>query len=211
MKLPETERTWEKACKMNVAYDFYFTLAECFGWELYERAFGRLMRSLQKAGPDAALDTIPANSTSLKRDRFFVLFSEEAGYNLLPFFEKYGLGKGAFEIGEKVRSRVSHLPVWQGNRPVESLTGPREIECSKQSFLPKDIGQFKGQDPDPGTIFTYRILSGNEDGAFSIGERTGTLQVLKEPAAGTRVLEIEVQDNCIPLSTAKTQSLIRIK
>ncbi len=211
MKLPAAEQTWSKACKMNVAYDFYFTLAECFGWELYERAFGRLMRWLQKAGPDAALDSIPPNSPSSKRDRFFVLFSEESGYNLAPFFEKYGLGKGDFAIGEEARERVSQMPVWRGNRPVESLTGPTEVKLARQTVLPSEIGQFRGKDPDPGTIFTYRILMGNDDGAFSIGKRTGALTLIKAIAEDIRVLDIEVQDNCVPLSTARTQCRVQTR
>jgi hypothetical protein len=125
--LPAAEQTWAKACKMNVAYDFYFTLAECHGWELYSRAFGRLMKWLQKPGEDPALDAISEKAPSAKRDRFFVCFCEESGFNLLPFFEKYGLGRGEFELGEAVRARVAKLPVWEGNRPMEGVAGPAEV------------------------------------------------------------------------------------
>lgn len=204
MSLPAAEQTWEKACHMNVGYDLYFTLAECFGWELYSKAFGRLMRWLQKPGADPVLDAIPDKSPPAKRDRFFVLFSEESGYNLLPFFQKYGLDKGEFTLGEHVKTAVSKLPKWPGNRPMEGVYGPQEISVATGTPAGVVVGKFAGKDPDPGTFFTYRILDGNADGAFTLDAFSGELTVATTGRHPSRAVTIEAVDNCIPLTSAKT-------
>jgi hypothetical protein len=190
---------------MNVGYDFYFTLAECFGWELYGKAFGRLMRWLQKTGSDPALDAIPEKGPTVKRDRFFTVFCEESGYNLLPYFQKYGLAKGDFALSQEVVSRVNKLPVWSGNRPMEGVGGPTEITIPVNAQPGSQIARFTGHDPDPGTIFTYKITDGNTDEAFAIDPRSGVLTLQKKPGLTTRTLLIESQDNCIPLSTSQTR------
>lgn len=207
--LPSSEQTWAKACTMKVAYDFYFTLAECFGWELYEKAFGRWMKWLQAPGRDEALDGISAPSPNAKRDRFFTLFCEESGHNLLPFFQKYGLGRGEFALSDSVKRRVETLPLWEGNRPIGGITGPKEIVLPAVFSGLCRVGKFTAQDPDPGTVFTYKIVAGNEGGAFEIQKRTGVLTQVKAVASGTNPLTIEVQDNCIPLSVARTQCLLQ--
>ena len=202
--LPAGEQTWEKACKMNVGYDFYFTLAECHGWELYSRAFGRLMKWLQKPGADPALDAIPEKAPTAKRDRFFVCFCEESGFNLLPYFEKYGLGKGAFSLSDAVKARVAKLPVWDGNRPMEGVAGPTDVSVRAGTQEGATLATFVGKDPDAGTVFTYRIVEGNGDEAFEIHPRTGVLTLLKKGKLPARALTVEAQDNCIPLSSART-------
>jgi hypothetical protein len=201
--LPASEQTWAKACKMNVAYDFYFTLAECHGWELYGRAFGRLMKWLQKPGEDPALDAVPEKAASAKRDRFFVCFCEESGFNLLPYFRKYGLGKDEFGLSEAVCKRVAHLPEWEGNRPMEGVSGPAEVSVPAGAAEGSVLGRFQGKDPDSGTIFSYRIVEGNEDGVFAIHARTGAVTLRKNGKHPARSLVIEAQDNCIPLSSAR--------
>jgi hypothetical protein len=201
--LPPGEQTWAKACKMNVAYDFYFTLAECHGWELYARALGRLMNWLQKPGADPALDSIPEKAASAKRDRFFVCFCEESGFNLLPFFQKYGLGRGEFGLGEEVRTRVAKLPEWGGNRPVESVEGPAEVAVPAGAPEGAVLARFQGKDPDVGTVFTYRLIEGNGDEAFALDPRTGILTLRKKGRHPARILTLEAQDNCIPLGTAR--------
>jgi hypothetical protein len=202
--LPAAERTWAQACKMKVAYDFYFTLAECLGWELYARAFGRLMNWLQQPGHDPALDAIAEDSPTAKRDRFFVCFCEGSGFNLLPFFQKYGLGSGDFSLGEAVQARVAGLPVWNGNRPMEGVSGPAKVVVSAGTREGATLATFAGRDPDPGTVFRYRIVDGNEDEAFEIHPLTGVLTLRNKRGSLSRTLTIEAQDNCIPLSTART-------
>jgi hypothetical protein len=209
--LPPEEQTWAKACKMNVAYDFYFTLAECHGWELYSRAFGRLMNWLQKPGGDPALDAIPEKAASAKRDRFFVCFCEESGFNLLPFFQKYGLGRGEFGLSEAVRTRVAKLPEWEGNRPMESVEGPAEVFVPAGAEEGAVLAKFQGKDPDPGTVLGYRIVEGNGDDAFEINARTGVLSLRKKAGLSSRTLTLEAQDNCIPLSSARVACKVVIR
>jgi len=204
-RLPAADRTWEKACKMNVAYDFYFTLAECFGWELYQRAFGRWMNWLQQPGSDPALDYLPSKEASAKRDRFLVLFSEESGFNLTEYFEKYGLGFDKFPLSAAALTRVARLPIWTGNRAIERLEGPDSLKIAANQVPMTSLATFSAKDPDPGTIFSYKIAAGNEDEAFHIELRTGVL-TLNKPSKTSRKLLVEVQDNCIPLSKA-TKSL----
>jgi hypothetical protein len=201
--LPAGEQTWAKACKMNVAYDFYFTLAECHGWELYSRAFGRLMKWLQKPGEDPALDAISEKAPSAKRDRFFVCFCEESGFNLLPFFEKYGLGRGEFKLGEAVRARVAKLPVWEGNRPMEGVAGPAEVVVPAGASEGAALATFQGKDPDPGTVFRYRVVEGNGDEVFELDAHTGVLNLRGKGRHPARTVVVEAQDNCIPLSSAR--------
>ncbi len=202
--LPPSGQTWGQACEMNVSFDLYFTLAECFGWDLYSKAFGRLMRWLQKPGADPVLDAIPDKSPSAKRDRFFVLFSQESGHNLLPFFQKYGLDKGEFNLSDGVKKAVSGLPPWTGNRPMESVAGPQEITVAAGARPGLVLAKFAGKDPDPGTFFTYRIADGNDDGAFAIDAFSGEITLAKAGKQPSRALTIEAQDNCIPLTSAKT-------
>lgn len=199
--LPEGERTWAKACSMNVGYDFYFTLAECFGWGLYEKAFTRWMDWLQRPGADPSLDAVDAKGSNAKRDRFFLLFCEAAERNLLPYFRKYGLGAGDAGISPAVLRSAERFPEWAGNQPIQSLEGPAVIRCG--SAREGDVvASFAAKDPDAGTVFSYRIAAGDEGGAFRLERRTGRL-VLAEPRQlrFPMKLVVEVQDNCIPLST----------
>jgi hypothetical protein len=198
--LPESEKTWAKACSMKVAYDFYFTLAECFGWELYRKAFSRWMDWLQKPGADPSLDRITSKAAQAKRDRFFLLFCEESGRNLLPYFQKYGLGRGEHGLSPGVLESVKPLPEWSGNQDITGLEGPREIILKRDSKAGEGLARFRAADPDPGTIFTYRIVEGDGAGAFHLEPRTGVLRLREGHSAKPGVLTIRVQDNCVPLS-----------
>ena len=202
--LPENQQTWEQACKMKVAYDFYFTLAECHGWEVYQKAFTRWMNWLQKPGSDPDLDSINAKSSNAKRDRFALLFCQASGKNLLPFFNRYGLGRTGAPISDSILQKVRSLPVWSGNQPIASLEGPKTLTPPRNAPAESVLGVFKAQDPDPGTLFTYSIESGNSDDAFSIGRRDGQLRLKNPSWKGKTLLRIRVQDNCIPLSVMET-------
>lgn len=203
--LPENERTWAKACSMSVGYDFYFTLAECFGWGLYEKAFSRWMDWLQKPGSDSGLDAIDGKGANARRDRFFLLFCEASGRNLFPYFRKYGLGVGEAGISPSVIASVQRLPEWTGNQPVEALSGPSVVRCGA-ARAGDIVATFTAKDADAGTIFSYRVVSGDEGGAFDLDRRSGRL-VLRAPGAlkFPAKLVIEVQDNCIPLSTRQME------
>ena len=203
--LPESERTWATACKMNVAYDFYFTLAECFGWEIYQRAFSRWMNWLQKPGSDPDMDAINSKDANAKRDRFLLLFSQASERNLLPFFQKYGLGKEGAQLSAKVIDKVSKLPAWTGNQPITELAGPAEVRIPKNAGAGTVLATFKATDTDKGSMLTYKIKDEHGVGAISMEPRTGRL-ILADPTLfkpGT--IMIEAQDNAIPLSTRELQ------
>ena len=204
-ELPETERTWARACKMNVAYDFYFTLAECFGWQLYEKAFSRWMNWLQKPGADPDLDSIDPKDANAKRDRFLLLFSQASEHNLLPYFKKYGLGKEDAGFSSQVIAKLSKLPVWTGNQPIVNLTGPAEVRVTKNTVAGSVLGTYAATDIDKGSILTYQIKSPHDAKAISIEPRTGRLLVLNPALLNPGIITIAAQDNAIPLSTREMQ------
>ena len=199
--LPPNEQTWDRACKSPAAYDFHFTLAECFGWSLYQRAFGRLMNFLQYPDDAPDLKALKRKSPNYKRDRMFLLFCQESGHNLLPYFQKYGLGKGKHGLSPEVIAKVKHLPEWSGNRPLKLVT-ETTITVPPDATSNTVIHRFRATDPDPGTIFTWTLESGNEANAFTLHKRTGQLTV-KDPAAArnVRALTIKVSDSTVPEST----------
>jgi hypothetical protein len=204
-ELSETERTWSNACEMKVAYDFYFTLAECFGWQLYEKAFSRLMNWLQKPGSDPDLDAINPKDANAKRDRFFLVFSQASERNLLPYFKKYGLGKDDSGLSSQVTAKVSKLPVWSGNQPITNFTGPAEVRVGKNTAAGSVLGTYTATDTDQGSILTYKIKGPHDSESISIETRTGRLIVLNPALVKPEVITIEVQDNAIPLSTREMQ------
>lgn len=208
---PEAERVWDKACKgSSVAYDFYFTMAECFGWDLYKRALGRLADWLHEPGKDADLDALDKKDPNYKRNRFFLCFSQAAGKNLLPYFERYGLGRGEFGISATVAEKVKALPVWNGNQPIASLQGPANL-TARRSQEPGKLATFKAVDPDAGTRFTFRITGGNEAGLFAIAPRTGELSLAKRAEPGSHSLTIEVDDSTIPRTSKSATCVVTVQ
>jgi hypothetical protein len=212
LRQPEAERTWDKACKgSSVAYDFYFTMAECFGWELYKKALGRLADSLHEPGKDATLDALDPRNPNYKRDRFFLCFCEAAGRNLLPHFEKYGLGRGEFGLSAGVIEKVKALPAWNGNQPIASLTGPSTLQAKKTAAVGTKLGEYKAVDPDLGTRFTFSIPIGNEDGALEIEKRTGVVKLAKTPEKSVYNVTIRVTDSTIPLTTKELNVTVQVE
>src|ERR1041385_951955 len=57
LALAPSGQTWSAACSTAMGYDFYFNLAETFGWQVYRNALGRLMRWLQ-GQPDMELTAL---------------------------------------------------------------------------------------------------------------------------------------------------------
>ena len=198
---PEEERTWDAACKGNsVAYDFHFVLAECFGWELYKNGFGRMMTELQKPGSDPELAALDPKDRNFKRNRHFLAMSLAAGRNLLPHYQKYGLGRGEFGISESAIVRVKVLPEWNGNQPISALEISATASVKKTTTAGSTIASAKAIDADQGTRFTYSITGGNDGGTFEIEKRTGVIKLAKAPAAASYQLVIEVTDSTIPVS-----------
>ncbi|HRA21014.1 MAG TPA: M60 family metallopeptidase [Anaerolineae bacterium] len=198
--LPAAQQTWDKACGSAMAYDFYFNLAEAFGWDLYGRALGRIYRSVDRPGSDQELGALDAADPNFKRNRFFLAFSLEAGRNLGAYFARYGLGKGDFGISAAVLDQVKGLPVWTDSRPVTGLSDPGTLTVNEDVDPDKPLFTFSAQDPDPGTIFLYEISAGNVDGAFAMDRVSGKLRAvdLDFDRARSYQLTVTVHDNAVP-------------
>lgn len=198
--LPAAQQTWDKACGSAMAYDFYFNLAEAFGWDLYGRALGRIFRNIDQPAADKELGALDAADPNFKRNRFFLAFSLEAGQNLGPYFARYGLGKGDYGISASVLNQVKGLPVWTDNRPVTGLSDPGTLTVLEDVDPERPIHTFSAQDPDPGTIFLYEISSGNEDGAFALDRVSGELRAvdLDFERQSVHHLTVTVHDNAVP-------------
>ncbi len=207
---PPAQQTWDRACKTPAAYDFYFTLAECFGWDLYGRALGRLMNFLKHPEHEPELNALDQKSPNHKRDRFFLLFCQESGHNLLPHFQKYGLGKGNFGLSPTVLAKVKALPEWSGNRPLKIDPPPASINLSAGGGTSGSVYKFSATDPDPGTIFTWSITAGNPEGAYRIDKRNGELTIANSAAIRKpHPLTIKVSDSTVPESTATVTVMLR--
>ena len=198
--LPPDERTWARACETPAARDFYFGLGEAFGWELYGRALGRLMRSLRTPAAEPELASLASVDAMLRRDRLLLLLSQEAKRNLLPFAERYGLGQGEFGISDSVRRQLQKLPVWNGNQPPTDLSMPDTLTVPESAPPGTLLYTFRARDPDPGNQFAYRLVRGNEDGAFALDARSGELRVvdLDFERAPDYLLAVEVTDVAVP-------------
>lgn len=199
----ESARTWKNACGRTTGYDFYFNLAEAFGWRAYRTALTRLMRSLQ-GERDAELDALDDKSPNFKRDRFYLLMCTATGHDLDRYFQRYGLGvpgRGA-EITPAVKAAVAarRLPEWIDNRPPEPLPPQKDVALADDVRVGATIATIAASDPEPGTIFTYEITSGNDDGSFAIGRRTGvvTLEKLARGVSASRTLTVTCHDNGVP-------------
>jgi hypothetical protein len=208
LALSAEKQTWKDACSFgSVAYDFYFNLAEAFGWELYQKAFGRLMRYLQnpERATDPELFELDSSSPNFRRDRFYLLFCDAAQRNLDAYFQRYGLGvpgKG-YDITLSVKEDVAEkgYATWTDNTPIDSLSTPGALSVREDLAPGTEIYQFVARDAEePGTIWDYAIVAGNIDGAFSIDRRTGKLRAenLDAETRTSYTLTVEVKDNGVP-------------
>lgn len=213
LNLPDGNRTWAAACDLgaepHAAYDFHYNLAEAFGWELYRAALGRLFNFLQDPSKDAELQSLDKDDPNYVRNRFFLLFSQAAGRNLAPYFDRYGFGRGGHGITQSVKGKVAGLPVWTDNKPITSISNPGALTPRVGTMAAgTGIYRFQTADPDPGTVFTYSIVAGNSNNAFSIDPRTGILRVAN-PAylrflavfRARLQLTVQVADNGVPQTT----------
>ena len=200
MRQPPAQRSWDRACGTPVAYDFYFGLAEGFGWEVYGRAFARLLRFLQDPAAEPDLASLRGDEGQVRRDRLLLLLCQETGRNLLAYAEHYGLGHPPYGLSDAVRARVKDLPAWDGNRPPTSLSRPDTLTVDENLAPGSLLYTFDARDPDPGNLFAYRLASGNEDGAFTLDHRSGELRVvdLDFERSPDYLLAVEVQDEAVP-------------
>ncbi len=211
--LPAAEQTWDKACGSAMAYDFYFNLAEAFGWELYGRALGRIFRSVDRPGSDPDLAALDSADPNFKRNRFFLAFSLESGQDLGPYFARYGLGKGEFGITASVLAKVKGRPQWTGSRPVTDLSDPGTLTVREDADPARPLTTFSAEDPDPGTIFLYEITAGNEDRAFSLDRVSGQLRAvdLDFERKDRYELTVTVHDNAVPWTAKAVQVTVQVE
>jgi hypothetical protein len=93
---------------------------------------------------------------------------------------------------------------------MEGVAGPAEVTVPADASEGAVLAGFQGKDPDVGTVFTYRIIEGNGDEAFALDPRTGILTLRKKGRHPARTLTVEAQDNCIPLSIARSVCKIAV-
>jgi hypothetical protein len=199
----EADRTWKNACGRTTGYDFYFNLSEAFGWGAYRTALSRLMLSLQ-GRPDAGLDALDAKDPNFKRNRFYLLMCDATGRNLDRYFQRYGLGvtgRGA-EITPAVKEAVAAkgYPEWTDNQPPTGFAQPDDVRLPRDVPVGRVIARLAATDPEPGTIFTWEITAGNDDGSFAIDRRTGvvTLAKIARGRSASREVTVACHDNGVP-------------
>lgn len=220
LALPASSQTWATANSTSpVAYDFYFNLAEAFGWQVYKTALGRLMKFLQNPvqATDPELSALDSADANFKRNRFYLLFCDAAQRNLDAYFQRYGLGavgKG-YEITQTVKDTVAAkgYASWTDNTPIDSLSNPGTLTVSEATAPGTQIYQFTATDADePGTVWDYSITAGNTNGAFSIDRRTGKLRVQKLDAETltSYSLTVQVQDCGVPRFSASQSFTVNV-
>ena len=85
--------------------------------------------------------------------------------------------KAGAEVNATNKARFIASPLWSSNRPPTSLNLPAPFTLSEASPVGTLVASFTTADPDPGNLFIYSILSGNEDGAFTLDRWSGQLRV----------------------------------
>ncbi len=216
---PAADRTWDFACSDGAtAYDFYFNLAEAFGWDVYRIALGRLM-AWQQGASDPALQTLSGTSAQARRNRFYTIFCDAAGRNLDAYFQRYGLGVTGLghEISAAAKSSIAAkgYPVWTDNSPVDEILDPGPISISENAPPGSLVAALQAIDPEePGTIWTWTIVSGNTGGRFTLDRRSGELRVsadgLDYETAAAYNLLIRAQDGGLPRFQAERTIHIEI-
>ena len=188
---PLAARSWFTVNGGDVAgYDFFFNLPESFGYDLWHRAFSRFYRYTTNNASEpsfAGLDLY---------NRWFVAMCEETGYNLAPYFDNYGWTN----VTPAVKARFTASPTWIENRPPTALNLPTPITLSEATPAGTLVTTLTTTDPDPGNLFIYSILTGNEDGAFTLDRWSGELRVasLDYERKTSYALTVTVFDNALP-------------
>jgi regulation of enolase protein 1 (concanavalin A-like superfamily) len=206
--LPSAQQTWAEACGSTVSYDFYFNMADSFGWTAYKTALSRLMNYLQDPGgsTDTDIKNLSTSDPNFKRNRFYILFCDATGRNLDSYFQRYGLGvtgKG-YEITQSVKDLVAAkgYPVWNDNTAPSAISNPGTVTLPEDSVQGTLVHDFSVTDVDPGETHTYAITAGDTNGDFSIDSSTGELRVfaLDYERATSYSLTVTAYGNAIPFS-----------
>lgn len=206
--LPAAQQTWAEACGSTMAYDFYFNIADSFGWTAYKTALGRLMNYLQNpaGSTDTEIKNLSTSDPNFKRNRFYILFCDATGRNLDAYFQRYGLGvagKG-YEITQSVKDLISAkgYPVWNDNSAPTAISNPGTVTLAEDSVQGTLVHDFSVTDADPGETHTYAITAGDTDGDFSMDPATGELRVfgIDYERVTSYALTVTAYGNAIPFS-----------
>ncbi len=213
------DQTWSYACSDGAtAYDFYFNLAEAFGWDAYHTALSRLMAWLQ-GGADAELSALSSSDPNYYRNRFYLIFCDATGRNLDAYFQRYGLGVTGrgYEITASVKSAVAAkgYPVWTDNSPVDSISNPGVLAPAESAAPGSVIADLTALDPEePGTMWTWTILSGNTDGRLVLDKRSGELKVggsgLDREKTASYSLVIRAEDGGVDRTSASRTVTVNV-
>jgi hypothetical protein len=218
---PAVDQTWSYACSDGAtAYDFYFNLAEAFGWETYRSALSRLI-AWHKGGTDAGLSALSyaGDSDQDRRDRFYVIFCDATGRNLDAYFQQYGLGVAGrgYEISADAKSQIAAkgYPTWTANTAVDSISPPPPLDLPEGTAPGTQVTTLQANDPEePGTIWNWSIVSGNNGGNFVIDRRSGQLAVaatgLDFETATSYTLTVRAEDGGVPRYSVDRTVLIDI-
>ena len=200
------DQTWSYACSDGAtAYDFYFNVAEAFGWQAYRTALSRLMAWLQ-GGTDAELSALSSPDPNYYRNRFYLIFCDATGRNLDTYFQRYGLGVTGrgYEITASVKSTIAAkgYPAWNDNSAMTAISDPGTVSLAEDTPQGSLIHDFSVTDPDPGETHTYAITAGDTNGDFSIDPLTGELRVfsIDHERATAYSLTVTAYGNGIPFS-----------
>ncbi|MCW1912560.1 M60 family metallopeptidase [Luteolibacter sp. GHJ8] len=206
--LPAAQQTWAEACGNTVGYDFYFNIADSFGWVAYKTALTRLMNYLQNptGSTDNDIKNLNTSDPNFKRNRFYILFCDATGRNLDSYFQRYGLGVTGrgYEITQSVKDLVAAkgYPVWTDNTAPSAISNPGTLTLAEDTMQGTLIHDFSVTDVDPGETHTYAITAGDSNGDFSIDPLTGELRVfsLDYERATSYSLTITASGNAVPFS-----------
>lgn len=220
LALAADQRTWAAACSGGrpMAYDFYFNLAEAFGWEAYRKALRRLM-AWQQGGSDPALANLAGGGEQGRRNRFYTIFCDATGRDLDAYFQRYGLGVSGlgFEISASAKSAIAAkgYPAWIDNSQVDGIEDPGPINVPDSLPVGSIIASLEAVDPEePGTLWEWDIVSGNANGRIVIDRRSGVLRVgplgLDRDATASHSFTVRARDGGVPRSEAQRQIAVGI-
>lgn len=201
-----SSQTWSAACGGRpMAYDFYFNLADAFGWQAYGTAFQRLMTWLQ-GGSDAALSALSSGDANYMRNRFYVLLCDATQRNLDSYFQKYGLGVTGrgYEITQSVKDSITAkgYAVWNDNQAITAISNPGTLGVAEDTPSDTVLHTFTVTDADPGELHWFYLTAGDPNGDFQLDPLTGQLRVrtLDYERQTSYSLTVTAYGNGIPFS-----------
>lgn len=200
MEVPVEERDFDKTKFGLVQYLFYWELKAAFGWDLFARVMDRVHCDPENTNS-------PETAGMTREERFMTLLCLESKHNLIPYYTVCGIRP----IPESLRKAVVGLPEWNGNQPI-SVMKNQSVSLTDDAQEGKTVAKFESRSPEPSDSVYYRIVSGNEDGAFGINWQTGNIYVLDLDAQRKQSynLVIEAFDSSIIPQTTRAHLHVKV-